>query len=231
MALLGRLPPWARLLIGAALPAYAISVVLFAQSSDLDGPVYYQPKQPVPHSHALHVGEQGLDCRYCHTTVETSDRPRASEAVCLNCHRSAADDTPEFTAVRAAATGGPAVNWEKVNEVPAWITFNHARHVVRGVSCQSCHGRVDRMELTYQAESLSMDWCMDCHSDPTPHLRRPEDLMRMGFKPPGGFRVYGQRVRNELGINPDNGCVYCHRPSSGATPLDELLGSKPAPTR
>ncbi len=226
MAFLGKFSFRGRVLIGAALPAYVLSVVLFAQSSDSGSPGYYQPKQPVPHSHALHVGEQGLDCRYCHTTVDTSDRPRASDAACLKCHQSASDDIPEFAAVRVAATGGPAVNWEKVNEVPAWITFNHARHVVRGVSCQACHGRVDRMEATYQAESLSMDWCMDCHRDPSPHLRRPEDVTRMDFKPPGGIRAYGHKVRNELAINPDNGCVYCHRPRNGATTLDSLLEPK-----
>jgi hypothetical protein len=215
-------------LLAAALPAGVLTAVLFAQSAESEGTVYYQPKQPVPHSHAQHVGEQGLDCRYCHTTIETSDRPRATEAACLKCHQSASDDIPEFAAVRTAATGGPAVNWEKVNEVPAWITFNHARHVVRGVSCQSCHGRVDRMELTYQAEPLSMDWCMDCHRDPSPHLRRPEDVTRMGFKPPGGIRAYGHKVRNELGINPDNGCVYCHRPRANAPTLDSLLDATPA---
>ena len=184
-------------------------------------------EQPIQFSHAHHVGGVGLDCRYCHPTIETADRPRATEAACLKCHQSAADDGPEFAPVRAAATGGPPVNWEKVNEVPAWITFNHARHVVRGVSCQSCHGRVDQMELTYQAEPLSMDWCMDCHRNPAPHLRRTEDLTKMGFKPPGGLHAYGHKVRNELGINPDNGCVYCHRPRAGAPTLDEIL--KPTP--
>ncbi len=224
-----KFPAWVRqwrfLLLGSV-PLYVVGLILYAQPAESGPEGYYQPKQSVPHSHALHVGEQGLDCRYCHATVDTSNQPRASEAVCLNCHKSASDDDAEFTPVRAAATGGPAVKWAKVHEVPAWITFNHSLHVRRGVACESCHGRVDQMETTFQAESLSMDWCIDCHRDPTPHLRRANEVTLMGFKPKGGARAHGQAVKNETGVDPDGGCVFCHRPSRHAKTLDELLGTK-----
>lgn len=219
---LPRHPFW-RFVFGASVPAWVVSIVLYGQSAESGSEGYYQPKQPVPHSHAQHVGEMGLDCRYCHTTLETSNRPKATASVCLNCHKVPADDIPEFTAVRAEATGGPEVKWEKVHEVAGWITFNHSGHVKRGVSCESCHGRVDRMETTYQAEPLSMDWCIDCHRDPTPYLRRPDEVTLMGFKPPGGVRAHGQKVKNERGIDPDNGCVYCHRPRAGVPTIDDSI--------
>jgi hypothetical protein len=198
-------------------------MVLYGQNPPSGPEGYYQPVQPVPHSHAIHVGQLGLDCRRCHTTVETSNRPRASEQVCLECHKDPTEDGPEFEPVRTAAKGGPPVKWEKVHEVAEWITFNHSHHVQRGVSCQACHGRVDHMDTTFQAESLSMDWCMDCHRDPTPHLRRPDEVTAMDFKPPGGARSHGQKIKNELGIQPDNGCVFCHRPKARPRMLDELL--------
>jgi menaquinone reductase, multiheme cytochrome c subunit len=204
-------------------PAYVISLVLYSHAAEGGTEGYYQPVQPIPHSHALHVGELGLDCRYCHTTVETENRPRASEAKCLNCHKSPADDIAEFAPVRVAANGGPGVKWAKVHEVPEWITFNHSHHVKRGVSCEACHGRVDQMEATYQAASLSMGWCIECHRDPTPHLRRADEVTLMGFKPKGGARAHGQKVKNEQGIDPDNGCVFCHRPNKKAKTLDEIL--------
>jgi hypothetical protein len=208
--------PW-RFLLAGCVPVYVITLVLYGQDAESGREGYYQPAQPVPHSHALHVGELGLDCRYCHTTIETSNRPAADPTTCLKCHKSADDDIPEFAVVRGAANGGPEVNWAKVHEVPAWITFNHVAHVTRGVSCQSCHGRVDVMETTYQAESLSMDWCIDCHRDPTPHLRRQDEVTLIDFKPKGGARAHGQRIKNERGIEPDGGCVYCHRPRSHET--------------
>lgn len=199
-------------------------MVLYGQSAESGPEGYFQPAQPVPHSHALHVGQLELDCRYCHTTVDTSNQPRAAAEKCLNCHKSAREDTAEFKLVRAAAAGGPDVKWAKVHTVPDWITFNHVHHVKRGVSCESCHGRVDQMATTFQAESLSMGWCMDCHRDPTPHLRRQDEITLMGFNPPGGARAHGQRVKNEQGVDADNGCVFCHRPSKKAKTLENLLG-------
>jgi menaquinone reductase, multiheme cytochrome c subunit len=218
-----RLGQWRFLLLGIV-PIYVITLVLYGQPNDSGPEGYYQPVQPVPHSHALHVGELNLDCRYCHTTVETSNHPRASEATCLKCHKSPTKDSAEFATVRTAAKGGPPVKWAKVHEVPEWITFNHSAHVKRGVSCESCHGRVDQMKTTFQAESLSMDWCIDCHRDPTPHLRRTDEVTLMGFKPQGGARAHGQAVKNELGIDTNGSCVYCHRPSKKAATLDSLLG-------
>lgn len=210
-------------LIAIALPVYVVSLVLCGHANE-SGPEggYNQPTQPVPFSHAVHAAAD-LDCRYCHATVETSNHPRAAEAVCLKCHKSTAKDGRGFGLVRQAAAGGPPVPWVKVNSVPEWITFNHRAHVVRGVSCESCHGRVDQMETTFQAESLSMGWCMDCHTDPTLYLREQTEVTAMGFKPAGGARAYGQKIKNERGISADNGCVYCHRPNATAKTLDDLL--------
>lgn len=169
----------------------------------------YMPKQPVPYSHALHVGEMGLDCRYCHNVVDRS--PKAAvppAATCMNCHQSVLPKSEKLTPVRQAFFENVPVHWVRVTDLPDYVYFNHSAHVTRGIGCESCHGRIDRMVTVYQAAPLTMSWCLGCHRNPEPNLRDPANVTVMGYKPAPGE---GAKVKKELQINPPTDCSTCHR--------------------
>ncbi|MFP4143805.1 MAG: cytochrome c3 family protein [Phycisphaeraceae bacterium] len=188
-------PAWANYLlpvlvmgiIGAGL--YLPVLVGFGASANTLN-VGYQPEQPVPYSHALHVGELGMDCRYCHNTVDDAAFAAIPPTeTCVNCHNPAEGEigirkTSEGLApvVESYNTGEP-IPWVKVHDLGDYAYFNHEAHVTKGVSCVECHGRVDRMEVVYQAEPLSMAWCLDCHRDPAPHLRPVEEVTNLAWEP------------------------------------------------
>jgi hypothetical protein len=177
------LPLLVLLVIGAGM--YVPTVVgLGASPENTD--VGYQPAQPVPYSHAMHVGQLGLDCRYCHTTVDQA----AFAAIpptqsCMNCHTNVRADSPKLAAVRESFATGKSIEWVKVHDLPDYAYFNHSAHVNKGVSCVDCHGRVDHMgeEGVYQAKNLSMGWCLDCHRNPETVLRPKDQVTNLGWTP------------------------------------------------
>lgn len=174
--------------------------------------VGYQPKQPVPYSHALHAGELGIDCRYCHSTVDQASHAAIPPTeTCMNCHRLVRKDSPKLLPIRESHATGTPVEWVKVHDLPDYVFFNHSAHVTRGVGCVSCHGRVDRMEKVYQQEPLSMSWCLDCHRAPEKHLRPPAEVTNMNWKAPGDPVAYGAQLREQGDINPPTHCSTCHR--------------------
>lgn len=144
--------------------------------------VGYQPEQPVPFSHALHVGQLKMDCRYCHSTVEDAAFAAVPPTqVCLNCHAAIKSESPKLEVVRDSFESGEPISWIKVHDVPDFVYFNHSAHINKGVACESCHGRIDEMEEVYQAKSLSMAWCLECHRAPENHLRPQDALTTMGW--------------------------------------------------
>jgi hypothetical protein len=194
-----------------AAPAYLV-FLLYAGGSPTTTDVGYSPKQPVAYSHQVHVGKLGLDCRYCHTTVETAAFAAVPPtAVCMNCHRGIAPDAETTAPLGQSIETGKPVPWVRVHDLPDYAYFDHHAHVGRGVGCVSCHGRVDRMEEVYQAERLSMGWCLDCHRDPAPHLRPVEDVTAMDWFPDEDARALGERLMEENGISPSTDCSTCHR--------------------
>lgn len=210
-------PRWAnktRQLAGVALgvtPLYIIGLVWYGASPKTTD-VGYMPKQPVPYSHALHAGELGIDCRYCHNTVEQSGHAAIPPtATCMNCHDKIWAQSPKLLPIRESFATGNPVEWVKVHDLPDYAYFNHSAHVSRGVGCVSCHGRVDQMEEVYQAEPLSMAWCLDCHRNPEPHLRPPTEVTNMKWKAPGDPVEYGKTLREQNNINPPTDCSTCHR--------------------
>lgn len=195
----------------AIVPAYLIFIAYYAGSpTTLD--VGYSPDQPVPYSHAQHVGDLGIDCRYCHNTVESAAFAAVPPTqVCMNCHTRIAVNSAKLLLVRESAASDLPIRWVKVHDLPDYVYFDHSAHVTRGVGCESCHGRVDTMERVSQVERLSMGWCLECHRHPEPHLRPPELATQMGFKPQEDPEVYGARLRIENDINPPTSCSTCHR--------------------
>jgi hypothetical protein len=141
-------------------------------------------EQPVPFSHKHHVGDDGIDCRYCHSTVETSAFAGIPPiSTCMTCHSQLYTDQPVLKPVVDSWRNGIALHWQRVHQLPDFVYFNHAIHVAKGVGCETCHGRVDKMALTARTQPLSMQWCLDCHRAPQKYLRPREQEFAMGWRP------------------------------------------------
>jgi hypothetical protein len=174
--------------------------------------VGYRPHQPVPYSHALHVGELGLDCRYCHVSVETSPVATVPPTqTCMNCHHVVKRDSEKLTVVRESLASGRPIRWVRVHNLPDYAYFNHAVHVRAGVGCKSCHGSIHQMEEVMQVEPLSMSWCLDCHRNPAPHLRPTDEVTNMDWLPPRDHAAFARQAIDSKGIVPPVDCSGCHR--------------------
>lgn len=139
--------------------------------------------QPVQFSHKHHVGDDGIDCRYCHTSVDKSDSAgMPSTYTCMSCHSQLWNDSPELAKVRDAFETGKPIQWARVHDLPDFVYFNHSIHVKKGVSCVSCHGRVDEIPLMQKEKSLTMEWCLDCHRSPGKNLRPKEYVYDMAWR-------------------------------------------------
>jgi hypothetical protein len=168
--------------------------------------------QPVQFSHKHHAGELGIDCRYCHTGVERAAVANIPPTrTCINCHAQIWADSAYLEPVRASFRNGTAIPWVKVNDLPDFVYFNHSIHVHKGIGCASCHGRVDQMNQLYQASSLQMEWCLDCHRDPAPHERPRERVFDMTYEPPADQAALGARLVKEYRIRTRTDCTTCHR--------------------
>ncbi|HEX5515779.1 MAG TPA: cytochrome c3 family protein [Gammaproteobacteria bacterium] len=170
--------------------------------------------QPVPFSHRHHVGQLGIDCRYCHTSVETSAfAGLPSTDICMSCHSQLWTNAEMLAPVRQSMAGDKPIRWRRVHDLPDFVYFDHSIHVQKGVGCESCHGRIDQMPLTRQAESLLMHWCLDCHRQPERHLRPQEAIFTMGWTPPADQLAQGRRLAeaHRLDRNVMVNCSTCHR--------------------
>jgi len=195
----------------ALAPVYLVTLVYLGGSPSTTD-VGYQPRQPVAYSHALHAGELGIDCRYCHTTVETTAKASIPPTeTCMNCHTNIYPDSEKLAVVRESHATGMPIPWIRVHDLPDYVYFDHSAHVRRGVGCVECHDRVDRMEVVYQAEKLTMNWCLDCHRNPEPHLREPALATAMDWRPEGDPQEAGRRIRETYNLNPSVDCGTCHR--------------------
>jgi hypothetical protein len=171
--------------------------------------------QPVPFSHAHHVGALGLDCRYCHTSVEESSFANIPPTkTCINCHSQIWNTSPTLEPVRASYRTGDSLQWTRVHDLPDFVYFNHSIHVNKGVGCESCHGRVDKMPLMWKANTLEMSWCLDCHRNPQRVLRPRSEITTMGYVPPGDQAELGAQLMHQYNT-PDvrvlTSCSTCHR--------------------
>jgi menaquinone reductase, multiheme cytochrome c subunit len=210
-------PRWSNLLrplLAVALlvvPVYLV-VLIYYGASPRTLNVGYQPVQPVPYSHALHAGQLGMDCRYCHNTVERSAFAAIPPTqTCMNCHARIRTTSPKLLPVRESYATGMPIPWVKVDDLPDYVYFDHSAHVQHGVGCVECHGRVDKMERVKQVKRLTMGFCIDCHRDPDPHLRPPALVTKMDWVPPEDARTYGHKLRLANNINPSTDCWTCHR--------------------
>lgn len=176
--------------------------------------VGYQPKQPVEYSHKLHAGDLGIDCRYCHQNVERSSAATVPPTqTCMNCHSKVRTDSAKLLPVRESFATNKPIPWVRIHNLPDYVYFDHSAHMNAGVGCETCHGRIDEMIRVSQEKPLSMGWCLDCHRDPGPNLRPPEDITKMGYTRPAKFEtaMTTPPTVNGRAINPPTNCSGCHR--------------------
>jgi hypothetical protein len=168
--------------------------------------------QPVPFSHKHHAGGEGIDCRYCHSSVEDSAfAGMPPTETCMSCHSQIWADSPILEPVRASFRSGEAVRWTRVYQLPDFVYFDHSIHVHKGIGCSTCHGRVDLMPLTLRANALHMDWCLGCHREPERFVRPRESVFKMDYKPPADQLALGRRLVAEYKIQKLTDCYTCHR--------------------
>jgi len=169
-------------------------------------------EQPIQFSHERHVAGNGIDCRYCHTSVENSRFAGIPPTkTCMNCHSEIFANSPYLEPVRASFASGKPLQWTRVNDLPDFVYFDHSIHVNKGVGCTTCHGPVDRMPLMWQAQSLQMDWCLDCHRNPEQYVRPRDAVFRTDYQPPSNQRELGARLVAEYQIQKLTSCSTCHR--------------------
>ena len=168
--------------------------------------------QPVPFSHQHHVGGIGIDCRYCHTSVETSSFAGIPPTkTCMNCHTQLFSDTATLEPVRSSFRNDTSIPWTKVHDLPDYVYFPHSVHVHQGVGCVTCHGRIDKMPLVWQESSLLMEWCLECHRQPERFIRPREAVFQMDWQPEEDQLVMGRKLVREYGIHTRTDCSTCHR--------------------
>jgi hypothetical protein len=170
--------------------------------------------QPIPFSHQHHVGGIGIDCRYCHTSVEVSANAGLPPTkTCMNCHSQIWNQSPMLEPVRASFRTGTPIEWTRVHDLPDFAYFNHSAHVNRNVGCTTCHGPVDRMPLMYQEKSLQMEWCLDCHRHPARYVRPQEEVFNPRWKWSDGKtqEEEGPKIVAARKIRPRTSCSTCHR--------------------
>jgi hypothetical protein len=172
-------------------------------------------EQPVPFSHKHHVGDDGIDCRYCHTSVETSAFAGIpSTQICMTCHSQIWTEAPLLAPVRQSLTMNKPLKWTRVNDLPDFTYFNHSIHIAKGIGCSTCHGEIDRMPLTWRTETLYMKWCLECHRAPENFVRPRAEIYNLHWRPPPDQAGQGKDLVRQYRIDRSGrltNCSTCHR--------------------
>jgi hypothetical protein len=168
--------------------------------------------QPVQFSHKHHVSDDGIDCRYCHTSVEQSSFAGIpSTKICMSCHTQVWAESPILEPVRESFRTGKSIEWTRLHNLPGFVYFDHSIHVHKGVGCATCHGRVDQMPLMWRENTLYMEWCLECHRNPEKFVRPREQVFNMDWQPPSDQIALGQKLVRQYKIERLTSCSVCHR--------------------
>ena len=198
----------------AALASFAAAVLAWRAAISPHPAVGAPVEQRVPFSHKHHVGDVGLDCRYCHTTVEHSAFAGMPPThTCMTCHSQLFNDAPMLAPVRTSLERGEPMQWNRVHDLPDFAYFNHSIHVAKGVGCTTCHGPIDRMPLTWRTAPLQMQWCLDCHRAPQKYLRPREQVFNPDWQPGANQLALGDALVERYRIHTASltDCSICHR--------------------
>lgn len=201
---------------GAVFIAAALAYIAFAiNQSPYFTDVNVAREQPVPFSHKHHVTDDGIDCRYCHTSVETSSYAGVPTThICMSCHSKLWVSSPILELVRSSYATDKSIEWTRVNALPDFVYFDHSIHVNKGVGCTTCHGPIGEMPLTWRANTLYMRWCINCHNHPEQYVRRREDVFKPDYAPPEDQITLGRQLVKEYkikGARHLTDCYTCHR--------------------
>jgi len=199
-------------LVLLAAPIIAVGTLYAYANSPLYTGQHDQIEQVIQFDHRHHVRDDGIDCRYCHSSVERS--PYAGippTEVCMNCHAQVWNKSPLLDEVRARYFTDRAIAWNRVHRLPQFVYFNHSIHVNKGVGCVTCHGRVDRMALAEQVAPLTMGWCLDCHRNPAKHLRPVDLITEMSWEPAVNRDQLGKELMEKYDVHTRTNCTTCHR--------------------
>ena len=185
-----------------------------SRSSYLTGR-YVEKQQPVQFSHKHHVGDDGIDCRYCHQTVETTaSAGMPSTQTCMNCHSQIWADSPYLEPVRASFRDNKPIEWERVHDLPEYTYFNHSIHVAKGVGCSTCHGAIDKMPAVFQENTLQMEWCIACHREPEKFIRPKSEIYNMQWQDGDLDKAERDKLKIDHRIRSKEmltSCSTCHR--------------------
>ena len=185
-----------------------------ARSSYLTGR-YMEKQQPVQFSHKHHVGDDGIDCRYCHTAVETSSSAGIPPTqTCMNCHTQIWSDSPYLEPVRASYRDNKPIEWARVHDLPEYAYFNHSIHIAKGVGCSTCHGQIDNMPAVYQENTLQMEWCLACHREPEKFIRPKSEIYNMNWRDGDITTAERLKLKEDYKIRSREmmtSCSTCHR--------------------
>ena len=201
------------LLFVLALAGLSLAILLNINRLDYVSHVGLAKDQPVPFSHKHHVTGMGIDCRYCHTTVEESSFAGIPPVeTCMSCHSLVWTEAPLLEPVRAAWRDQVPLQWTRVHDLPDFVYFRHDIHVAKGIGCDSCHGPVDQMPLMYKENTLNMEWCLECHREPEKHIRPREHVFDMTWTPPADQERAGARLVEEYDVQVSQltDCSVCH---------------------
>jgi len=204
----------ASILAALLIVASILGVVLNINRIDYVSMVDVAIDQPVHFSHKHHVTGMGIDCRYCHTTVEVSAFAGVPPTeTCMTCHSQIWTEAPILEPVRASFRDNKPIEWNRVHDLPDFVYFNHSIHVNQGIGCQSCHGQVDQMPLMKKAHTLNMEWCLDCHRDPAQFIRPREQVFNMNYEYPANQETLGKSLVADYDVQTSQltNCSICHR--------------------
>jgi len=204
-----------RLGLLAALLAVVAGATAYRTLARADAPEDAPIRQPIPFSHQHHVRDDGIDCRYCHASVETSSFAGIPPlSTCMTCHSQLFTDAPMLEPLRRAYAGATTLAWNRVHDLPDFVYFDHSIHVAKGVGCTTCHGAIDRMPLTRRVASLYMEWCLECHRAPERYLRPHDRVFDVDWRPPADQLAQGAALRRQYGLRTTReltDCSTCHR--------------------
>lgn len=203
------------LFLVVALLVFGLLLIAAIPRSDYFTGIGIAAAQPVPFSHKHHAGELGIDCRYCHTTVErlaTAGLPPTY--TCMTCHSQIWTGAPMLARVRDSLISDKPLRWVRLNRLPDYVYFNHAIHLAKGIGCSSCHGNVTKMQLTYRVHAFKMAFCIDCHRNPAAQVRPPAQLWNMSWQAPQDQATIGTALVKRYHIRAPallTDCSICHR--------------------
>ena len=204
----------ASLLVGLVVVGSLLGFILNINRIDYVSQVNVPLDQPVPFSHKHHVTGMGIDCRYCHTTVEeTAFAGIPPTETCMSCHSQIWTEAPILEPVRASFRDNVSIEWTRVHDLPDFVYFDHSIHVKKGIGCQACHGQVDQMPLMWKENTLNMEWCLECHRAPEKFIRPREQVFNMSWTSPDNQEEMGKQLVEEYQVKKAQltDCSICHR--------------------